>query len=145
MDCVILCIGNRVGGDDSVGPYIAHRLQSNKHLTVIDAGTVPENYTSIIKKHHPKQLIIIDAAEMNLNPGEVRIVPKERIGRMHISTHGIPISVFIDYLERDIETIIFIGIQPKTMTGNITNIVRKSAEKVIELIQNCKLKEIKIL
>ena len=145
MDCLVLCIGNREGGDDSVGPYIADRLQSNKHITSIDSGTVPENYTSIIKKNHPKRLIIIDSVEMGLIPGEIRIVPKEKIGRMHISTHGIPISILIDYLERDIEKIIFIGIQPKTMAGTLSNKVRKSGNMLIELIRNCNLKDIKIL
>ena len=145
MDCLILCIGNREGGDDSVGPYIADRLHSNKHIAVIDGGTVPENYTSIIKKNHPKRLIIIDSVEMGLIPGEIRIVPKEKVGRMHISTHGIPISILIDYLERDIEKIIFIGIQPKTMAGNLSNKVRKSGNMLIELIRNCNLKDIKIL
>ncbi len=42
---------------------------------------------------------------------------------MHISTHGIPISVLINYLEQYVENIIFIGIQPKVMSGNLTVLV----------------------
>jgi len=109
-----MCIGNRDGGDDAIGPYVADRLKND--FTVLDCGTTPENYTSVVKKHNPKNLVIIDAAEMNLNPGEVRIVPKEKIGVMTISTHGIPVSVLIGYLERSVENIVFIGIQPETMS-----------------------------
>ena len=145
MDYLIMCIGNIQGGDDAVGPYIADKLQSNKHITVINCGTVPENYSSSIKKYNPKRLIIIDAVEMDLEPGEIRIVPKEKIGRMHISTHGIPISILMDYLEKYVESILFIGIQPKTMSGKITNQVKKSGNKLIELLKNQNLKEIETL
>lgn len=145
MDYLIMCIGNIDGGDDAVGPYIADKLQSNKNIVVINCGTEPENYTSLVKKYNPKRLIIIDAVEMDLEPGEIRIVPKEKIGRMHISTHGIPITILMDYLEKYVESIFFIGIQPKTMSGNITNQVKKSGNKLVKLIKNQNLKEIKTL
>lgn len=128
-----MCIGNREGGDDAVGPYIADKLKDD--FTVLDCGTVPENYTSVVKKQNPDNLIIVDAVDMGLEPGEIRIVPKEKIGVMHISTHGIPISVLIGYLEQYVENIIFIGIQPKTMSGEMTETVRKSGDKLVELIK----------
>ncbi|UCD14720.1 MAG: hydrogenase maturation peptidase HycI [Thermoplasmatales archaeon] len=140
-----MCIGNRNGGDDAIGPYIADNLESDENIVVIDCGTVPENYTSIVKRYKPKQLIIIDAVEMNLLPGEIRIVPEGKIGRMHISTHGIPISVLMDYLRRHAETMLFIGIQPETMSGDMTIHVKKSGDRLIELIKNKKLKQIETL
>ena len=143
MDYLVMCIGNRDGGDDAVGPYVADKLKND--FTVIDAGTVPENYTSVVKKHDPKNLIIVDAVDMSLEPGEIRIVPKEKIGVMHISTHGIPISVLINYLEQYVENIIFIGIQPKVMSGNLTEIARKSGDDLVKLLKENKLKNIKTL
>lgn len=128
-----MCIGNREGGDDAVGPYIADKLKDD--FTVLDCGTVPENYTSVVKKQNPNNLIIVDAVDMGLKPGEIRIVPKEKIGVMHISTHGIPISVLIGYLEQYVENIIFVGIQPETMSGEMTETVRKSGDKLVELIK----------
>ena len=147
MDCLIMCIGNRDGGDDAIGPYIADKLKKEeiKNFIVLDCGIVPENYTSIVKQYNPKNLTIIDAVEMGLNPGEMKIVPKEKIGKMHISTHGIPISVLIGYLEQYLENILFIGIQPKTMSGEMTTIVRKSGDKLIELIKTNNLKKIETL
>lgn len=142
MKSLIFCIGNQEGGDDAIGPYIADKLQSNDKQSVIDCGTNPENYTSYVKKYKPEQLILIDAVEMKLNPGEIRIVPKEKIGRMHISTHGIPITVIIDYLEKYVKNIIFIGIQPKNISGEITNLVKKSADELIEIIRDDNLKSI---
>jgi len=143
MNYLIMCIGNREGGDDAIGPYVADKLQN--FFTVIDCGTTPENYTSIVKKQKQKNLIIIDAVEMNLQPGEIRIVPKEKIGVMTISTHRIPISVLIEYLEQYAENIYFIGIQPKTMSGKMTSIVKNSVDKLVEIIKNDNLEQIEIL
>ncbi|MFW6120672.1 MAG: hydrogenase maturation peptidase HycI [Petrotogales bacterium] len=145
MNYLVMCVGNRRGGDDAIGPYIADKLKSSEDFAVIDCGTTPENYTSVVKQCKPKQVVIIDAVEMDLNPGEIRIVPKEKIGNMHVSTHNIPISILIQYLERHVENILFIGIQPKTMSGQISMPVKKSGEKLIKLIEKNKLKQIETL
>jgi len=147
MEYVILCIGNRYGGDDGIGPYIANNLknQENNNFIIIDCGTNPENYTSVIKRFNPKNLIIIDAVEMNLQPGEIRFIKKEKIGVMHISTHNIPISLLIDYLEKYVKNIYFIGIQSRKMSGELSKEVKKSADFLIEYIKKRKFEMIKIL
>jgi hydrogenase 3 maturation protease len=147
MQYLVMCIGNREGGDDSIGPYIADKLGSEnlENIKVIDAGTVPENYTSVVKRENPKILLIIDAVEMGLEPGKIRIVPKKKIGVMTISTHGIPISVLIGYLEKYVKDIIFIGIQPKIMSGELTSVVKESGDMLVKILKERKLKTIKIL
>ena len=138
MDFLILCIGNKYGGDDSIGPYVAEKLKKEKisDMSVIDCGTNPENYTSVIKSIRPKKLIIIDAVEMNLKPGEIRLIKKEKIGVMHISTHNIPISLLINYLEKYVGEIMFIGIQPKKMSGNMSLEIKKSSDLLTNHIIN---------
>lgn len=141
-----MCIGNRDSGDDAIGPYIADKLkENNDNFVVLDCGIAPENYTSVVKKYKPKNLIIIDATKMGLSAGDIRIVPKEKIGAMHISTHGIPISVLMTYLEPYTENIILIGIEPEVFSGKITKSVKKSGDKLVEIIKNKCLEEIEIL
>lgn len=82
---------------------------------------------------------------MGLNPGEIRIVPKEKIGVMHISTHGIPLSVFIGYLEQYLKNIILIGVQPKNITGAMSKEVRKSCKELVKILKNKNFDQIKIL
>jgi len=138
-----MCIGNRDGGDDAVGPYIADQLkEENVDFEIIDCGTTPENYTGEVKRLKPKKLLIIDAVEMGLEPGQIRIVPKDKIGVMHISTHGIPVSVLIGYLQQYIDKVIFIGIQPMKMSGKISDIVKKSGDVLIKLILQKKIQNI---
>ncbi len=147
MKYLLMCIGNRDGGDDSVGPYVADILkkEKSKDIEVIDAGTVPENYTGKVKKLNPEKLIIIDAIDMNLEPGEIRIVLKEKIGVMHISTHGIPISVLVNYLEQYVKEILIIGIQPKKMSGKISKTAKKAGDKLIGILKKDKINEIRKL
>ena len=142
-----MCIGNRGGGDDAIGPYIADQLKKEtlKDTLVLDCGTIPENYTSIVKKHKPNTLILIDATDMGLEPGEIRLIPKHKIGTMHISTHGIPLSILMNYLEEYVENILFLGIQSKSMVGLINKIVKKNGNKLILNIINNNLCEIRIL
>lgn len=140
---LIMCIGNRDGGDDAVGPYIADRIKKEtKSDMVLNCGTTPENYTSIIKQKKPSTLIIIDAAKMNQPAGTIRIIPKEKLGTMHISTHGIPLSILISYLEREVDYIIVIGIQPKQMTGTLSAVVKKKADQLIELLKKHSYREV---
>ena len=70
--------------------------------------------------------------------------PPENIGVMHVSTHGIPLSVFTKYLKEYIKTIILIGIQPETMSGTITPTVKQSAEKFIDIILSKNLSTIPV-
>jgi len=139
-----MCIGNRDGGDDAIGPYIADKLKAfeNEDFGVIDCDVVPENYTSVVKKYKPEKLIIIDATKMGLSPGEIRIVPKEKIGNMHVSTHGIPLSVLITYLEPYAGKIVLIGIEPESLSGKISSSVKKSGDNLVKLLKNKRLNEI---
>ena len=147
MNYLIMCIGNRYGGDDGIGSYIADQIKNEESIdfVVLDCGTVPENFTSVVKRLSPKNLIIIDAVEMNLHPGEIRIIPKGKIGVMHISTHGIPLSVLVNYFERFVKNIFIIGIQPKTMFGEISEEIKKSGDNLVEILKMKKIKHIKNL
>ena len=145
MKKIIFCIGNPEGGDDAIGPYIAQHLKPSNKLLVINAETTPENYTSIIRKNQPTQVIIIDAIDMSLPPGEIRIVPEHMIGVMHISTHSTPLSVLINYIKTIVKDVKLIGVQPKIFQGSITKEVKKSGDFLISLLQMQDISRIKEL
>lgn len=142
-----MCIGNRQKGDDAVGPYIADTLNegSLENFLVLDCGTVPENFTSSVKRYAPDAVVLIDATDMTLSPGEVRVIPKEMIGGMHISTHHMPLSMLISYLETHVDTVMLIGIQPKKTEGSMSEEVRMSAEWLVEIIKNGNISDLKVL
>jgi hydrogenase 3 maturation protease len=160
---VILGIGNTLNGDDGIGVYVAQRiieqLQAAEEepeqaqamgmsgVIAIDCGTTPESYTSIVRKHNPDRLVLVDAADMGLRPGSYRIVPPEKIGVMHVSTHNIPLSVFVSYVSEFCKAVVLIGIQPDSMDFGtaLSSIVQKGGAQVANLIIENRLNEIRPL
>ena len=128
-------------GDDAIGPMIAGKLKKifkkTPDLMVINAETVPENYTGTIRKENPSHIIFIDAVEMKSNPGHIRLVQREEIADYSISTHAMPISFMIKYLESFTDArMLLIGIQPKNMEMNnsISDEVQESVEKLTGIL-----------
>jgi hydrogenase 3 maturation protease len=142
---VLLGIGNSLLGDDGVGNYIASRFRQ-PGWTVYDCGTVPENFTSPVRKAHPGILLLVDAAEMGLPAGEFRVVPPESIADVSIGTHSLPLTHLIDYLAPDAGRILFVGIQPASMAmgQGLSPAVRNGAERLMDLIRTGSVDEIRV-
>jgi hydrogenase 3 maturation protease len=142
---VVLGIGNPLGGDDAAGLSVIQMLKQRQHktktalcaeITIIDAGTTPDSYTSVIRRRQPDLLILVDAADMGLPPGAVRIIPPRKIRSLSFSTHLMPLSTFISYVEEFCRKVLLVGVQPEqTETGApISKVVRRSATKLAEAI-----------
>ena len=145
-DYILMGLGNMWRGDDGVGCLIAQNFKSDDWL-VLDCGTVPENFTSIVRKTRPKYLVIVDAAEMNLKPGQFRVIPTERIDQFYMTTHTIPLSYLISYLDKWVEKIILIGVQPKKV-GNFNRISKEledSTKRIIRILEKKSLQAVKRL
>jgi hydrogenase 3 maturation protease len=137
---VILGIGNELRGDDFLGSLLARRLsklfKEKNNIVVIDGGTVPENYTGAIKKENPDNIILIDAADMGKEPGYIRIIEHNEIANYHLSTHAMPLSFLVKYLEHSTKAdIVLIGIQPKELefVCNISMEIKKSMEYLVNI------------
>ena len=80
---------------------------------LINGGSVPENFTGLIKKLDPSHIILIDASLMKKEAGEINIVNKDNIVDISISTHSMSLAYLIKYLQLEKEyNILFIGIEP---------------------------------
>lgn len=113
---VLIGVGNEFRGDDYVGMEICKRLKGKiPKANIIESGASPENFTGKLRRIKPSHIIIIDAADMSEQPGTIRIVDSSNIDGLAISTHRIPLSLFINYLKRNMDvSIALIGIQPKS-------------------------------
>ena len=139
---IILGVGNELKSDDGVGPFIIKNLMAENiesdRLLLIDAETVPENFTGKIRKENPSHIIIVDACLMGCQPGDIKIVDKDDFTNIGISTHSMSLSYFVKYLEKDTDfKIIFVGIEPETMDwgANPTEVVEKTAFDFIKIIK----------
>ncbi|MEF8834823.1 MAG: hydrogenase 3 maturation endopeptidase HyCI [Candidatus Thermoplasmatota archaeon] len=142
-DKLILGVGNDIRGDDAVGELVARELDSKEWETV-DCGSVPENHITLIEEDEYDLVVIIDAANMNLEPGEIRIVPKEHLGVFTMSTHALPLSTVMDFLDRKVNDVYLVGIQPKNMSlkEGMTAELQEAKDRMIELLKSDKWKDI---
>jgi hydrogenase 3 maturation protease len=61
----------------------------------------------------PEKVVIIDSADMDLAPGEIRFIGDRRLeDPFLITTHSLPLSYVIDSIREFVPQVDFIGIQP---------------------------------
>ncbi len=137
-----------------MGPFIISKLNElnlNDNVLLINAQTVPENFTGKIRKENPSHIILIDACLMGLNPGDYKIVNNEDFSNIGISTHSMSLSYFVKFLNHD--NILFIGIEPLLLelidqdslgvlgadvmdfNGKLTEDVEDSANEIVGLLE----------
>jgi len=114
---LIIGVGNELGCDDGAGIELSRRMkrefQGSRRVRIIEAGTTPENLTSIVRRLRPSHILLVDAAKMGLVPGSTRILERSEISGFSFSTHSLPLSLLIDYLEKNSRAVItVVGIEP---------------------------------
>lgn len=132
---VVLAVGNSLKGDDGAGPLLCELLEQNpvSGWEAIDGGSAPENVLHHVRALRPPLVLVVDAAHMELPVGTLRFVAKERMGELALmSTHHLPVSFLMEELERDVERVIFLGVQPGTVEfcDPVSEPVRQAVEHV---------------
>jgi hydrogenase 3 maturation protease len=144
---VVLTVGNSMMGDDGAGTLL-YEMMTKQPVTgwiAIDGGSAPENVVHLVRELQPKHLIIVDAADMELDAGETRIIDEETIADMFImSTHNLPLNFLIDQLKEDIPQVTFIGIQPSVVSFAfpMTEAVKLAVESVYLRLERGEIEKI---
>ncbi len=143
-------------GDDGVGPLVAAALTDRTErlpstggpaIEAIDCGTTPENYTSVLRRLRPAKLVVVDAAEMGLEVGQCRAISPERAGSVGMSTHSMPLSLFVSYVQEMVGSVLLIGVQPRSMRfgARMSPEVAAAAERLVSIILEGREDEIGLL
>jgi len=111
---VLMGIGNPCRGDDAAGSLVARKLSDAPCVHVIDAQDVPENCLWQVVGQQPDTVVLIDSVDLQSPPGAMTLLDKEQTAGYWPSTHRVPISLLMDYLERETRArVLLIGIQPR--------------------------------
>lgn len=139
-------IGNPLRGDDGAGNHVARHLSADGWMA-FDCGTAPENFTAVVRRARPDLLVIVDAVDMGLPAGAVRIVPPDRIEDCGIGTHTLPLTALISFIGDDAGAVIVVGIQPATLDSKeeLSPAVREGANALVALIREGRVWEIPVL
>jgi hydrogenase 3 maturation protease len=130
---MILGIGNSLKGDDGAGPKLCERLKGKIPADVIDAGTVPENYTGEIVKKAPRTLLVIDTVDLGEPAGTVKLLRPEHLRQFALSTHCLSPHLFSQLLYSQIDVQIYIlAIQPEQLI--LGRLLSKPVARAVESI-----------
>lgn len=131
-------IGSELRGDDAAGLEVGRGLAGNDDLLVIEAGPAPENHSYRLRRFQPDRVILIDAVQMDLAPGAIRLIDLNAIDGFSASTHTTPLTLFAHYLANELGCeILLIGIQPGDLTlgAPLTPEVKAAVRKLRRALQ----------
>jgi hydrogenase 3 maturation protease len=136
---VLIGVGNPMRSDDGVGVKIIELLEEKglPDVLLLNTETVPEAFVGKVSEFKPTHILILDAANFHGKPGEVRFITSEQIGGQAISTHSLPLNIFISYVKSDVGVeAMLLGIQPKRIEffTEMTEEVKRTAEEVADTL-----------
>lgn len=134
---LLLGVGNRLRGDDAVGPLLVERLQGKVDIPLIDVGDVPENYLGPIEAADVDVVLIVDATDMGANVGDVAVFDIEQVQGMSISTHTANLGLMFQVISPERRPqVILLGIQPGNMElgQGLSKPVQETFENLAEML-----------
>ncbi len=135
----VLGIGNDLRTDDGLGPFVTEELNINHpDLMVENVGSVPEAFAHPLAEFGAERVIMVDAADMGKPAAHIDLITKERIGGVAISTHSMPLSLLMMYLEQETRgKTILLGVQPKSIAfgEGLTPEIHDAAQRVIRILR----------
>lgn len=132
----IIGIGNELNGDDAAGVLIVKNLKSqlppSDEIMLIEGSIAPENYIGAIRNFRPDWIWVIDAAQLESNPGDVELIDLDLVEGIGSNTHRLPPTLFLSYLQMEINFQSFLfGINPVSVEpfSDVSEPIRIAIEK----------------
>jgi hydrogenase 3 maturation protease len=111
----VIGTGDEFSPIDRLGMVAAEEIEKLHlpNVRVFFAGTVPESMTGPLREYQPDHVLFLDTADMGAPPGTIAVIRPGRIRADLFSTHILPLSVVMGYIEQDLKTsVTLLGIQP---------------------------------
>jgi hydrogenase 3 maturation protease len=124
-------------GDDGAGVLLAQRLREAPlaEWEVLNGGSMPENVLYLVRELSPRRVLVVDASDMDLAPGSVRLIPAARLDDPFLlTTHALPLTYLIEALREFIPQVELLGIQPEIVAFGfpMSGAVRAAVEAVYQ-------------
>lgn len=139
---LVIGLGNIFMSDDAAGMAAIQRL-SEKGLPTLEAGrSLLESFYKIDPKAYDR-LLIIDAAEMGISPGELLAVEEQEIFERGMSTHENNLSLSLSFYRAQNKDakVLYLGLQYGSMDMSegvkLTPEMEEGVERVVSLVAKC--------
>ncbi len=135
---LVFTVGNGMMGDDAAGPLLAHALKRDPldNWEVLNGESAPENCIHILREIAPEQVLIVDAADMGLPPGEIRRIAEARIGSFFLmTTHSLPLTYLMQSIREFVPQVDLVGIQPAVVAFGYP--ISSQVKQAVDRFYNC--------
>ena len=113
----IVAVGNIMRSDDGLGSKFIELLKERSvNASLFNCGTAPENYIFPILSAACDTIVLVDAADLGMPPGEAKVLNLDQIMNVSFSTHSPSPRLFTDLLKTGKEdlNIFILSVQPKS-------------------------------
>jgi len=135
---LVFTVGNGMMGDDAAGPLLAQKIKHAplENWEVLNGGNVPENCMAQVREMAPAQVLVVDAADMDLEPGEIRFIDEDQVGDPFImTTHSLPLTFLIQSMREFVAKVDLLGIQPNIVAFGYP--ISTQVEQAVEEVYTC--------
>lgn len=136
---VLAAVGDRGAGDDAAAPFLIDLLSTTADLATIDCGSYPQNFLGVFARFDPDTVLLVDAAELGVSPGEVRILDAVTVTDLGGGTHGFPMELLLHQIEAATKAEVFllaIQIAGLTRGSSLHPAVEKTVRDLAAFLEN---------
>lgn len=152
-DILVLGCGNILFGDDGFGPCVVEYLQKHEkvpeNVSVLNVGTSVRGilFDLLLSPNRPKKIIVVDAIDVNRNPGEVFKINVDEIPLNKLddfTLHEMPTSNLLKELKEfcNMDVIIIAGqidhIPEEVKPGLSDSLKRSLSVAAQEVLKSCR-------
>ncbi len=133
----VLGLGNTDRADDGAGVLVSLALKKRfPSFSYSEHDGVEGTVLDISEKKEDATIVFVDAADMGLEPGSIKVIPKDRIKETEITTHRVAVALMASILERSGKKAAVVCIQPERIEfmGKVSKPVRVSVQKVVNVL-----------
>jgi len=135
----ILGIGNPLRGDDALGVEVLNRLKGKvpENIKLFECEMAPENFLGETELFKPTHVLMIDAAQLEAEPGSARILSTEEMAGTAVSTHALPLSILAEILRQDLNAkVALLAVQPERneLGEGLSPRLQKAAEQIARVL-----------
>ena len=135
---LLVGVGNTLCGDDGFGPLVIKLLQGKTSLSLLDAGSAPENSLGKIGKLAPSEIIFIDAISLEASAGSLHWIEPDELEHLGISTHAPSLDLLVSFIKQNNQNaqVHLVGTVPVQVGFGtaMSDEVRQAAEELVGLI-----------
>jgi hydrogenase 3 maturation protease len=137
----VVGVGNRMRGDDAVGPAVIDALDGLPGAALFDAGAAPENHIQPLARATPARVLLVDACDFGAQPGEFRLFTRAEVEELSygfLSTHTLPLNLTMEMVVQETGAeVCLLGVQPAAIEfgAALSGPVAAALPRVVEFVR----------